>query len=121
VVWANPPAGFAAAANNPGNFTIEPAFIRVVEPAGGAVWPIGIAKTIGWTSNLGVLEMVDIRLSKDGGATYPISIINGTGSDGQHSIRVLPEWGSQTVTRVKIGWLKSPGIAGVSGNFTIQP
>jgi hypothetical protein len=71
-------AQLAAVANNPGNFKIEPAFIRVVEPAAGAVWTIGIAKTISWTSNLGVLETVDLRLSKDGGATYPISIVDGT-------------------------------------------
>jgi hypothetical protein len=80
-----------------------------------------VAKPIYWTSNLGVLEKVEIRLSQDGGATYPIVIIGGTASDGQHSIRVSATWGSQTVTRLKIAWLKSLSVAGVSGNFTIQP
>ena len=121
VVWANPPAGAAAIGNNPGDFTIEPAFVSIVAPAGGTIWTIGSARTILWTSNLGVLEKVEIRLSQDGGGTYPISIIAGTGSDGQHSIRVQAAWGSQTVTRLKIAWLKVPAVAGVTGNFTIQP
>ena len=121
VVWANPPAGFAAVGYNAGDFTIEPAFVNIVAPTGGTVWTIGSARTILWNSNLGVLEKVAILLSQDGGGTYPISLISGTGSDGQHSIRVQAGWGSQTVTRVKIAWLKSPGIAGATGTFTIQP
>ena len=68
-----------------------------------------------------MLERVETQLSQDGGGTYPISLVAGTGSAGQHSIRVQAAWGSQTVTRLKIAWLKAPGGAGVTGNFTIQP
>ena len=68
-----------------------------------------------------VWNRVDITLSRDDGVTYPISIVTGTASDGQQSIRVQAAWGPQTVTRIKIAWVKSPGIAGVSGSFTIQP
>jgi hypothetical protein len=121
VVWANPPAGFSTAAVNPGNFRIEPAFVRIAAPGAGAVWPIGSAKSITWTSNLGILEAVEIRLSQNGGATYPVLIAGSTPSDGQHSVTVSASWGSQSVTRLQITWLKATSVAGASANFTIQP
>ena len=121
VVWANPPSGSSAKADNPGNFKVEPAFIRVTAPVAGGLWPIGTAKTITWTHNLGGPDNVEIRLSKDGGATYPIVIVASTPSDGSHAVTVNPSWGSQTTTRIKVTWLKTPSVAGQSANFAIQP
>jgi hypothetical protein len=120
-MWANPPANLSAAGTNPGNFKIEPAFVRIGAPAAGAVWTIGSSKRITWTSNLGVLEPVEIRLSQNGGASYPILIAGSTPSDGQHPVTVSASFGSQRVTRVKITWLDAASVAASSGNFTIQP
>jgi hypothetical protein len=74
-----------------------------------------------WTSNLGKLENVAISLSKDGGATYPVQVAGSTASDGKQAVTVKAAWGSQSVTRLKITWLKAPTVAGVSADFTIQP
>jgi hypothetical protein len=120
VAWANPPAGFAASGHNPGDFRIETPRITILAPAAGAVWVVGAAKTIQWTSNLGSLENVEIRLSRDGGTTYPIVIAGNTPSDGKHSVTVGAGWGPQNNTRLKIAWLKNPTAAGVSGSFAIQ-
>jgi hypothetical protein len=103
------------------NFSIAAPFVNVTAPAAGAVWTIGSAKTIAWTSNLGSSENVEIRLSKDGGATYPVLITGNTPSDGKHPVTVKAAWGSQSVTRLKVTWLKAAGVEGVSSTFTIQP
>jgi hypothetical protein len=121
VIWANPPAGFSATGNNPGDFAIGAPSIALTAPAAGAVWAIGTTKTIAWTSNLGALEKVEIRLSKDGGASYPIVVAASTPSDGKHSVTIDAAWGSQTTTRFKITWLKATGTTGTTSNFTIQP
>jgi hypothetical protein len=121
VVWANPPAGVTLAGDNPGNFKIEPPFVTVTAPTAGKLWPIGSAQTINWKHNLNALENVEIRLSKDGGATYPIVIVANTPSDGSHSVTVLPAWGSQTTTRIKVTSLDAPSATGASAAFTIQP
>jgi hypothetical protein len=120
VLWANPPAGVSASGNNAGNFKIEAPFVNLTSPLAGEVWSIGSTKTIKWASNLGSLEKVEIRLSKDGGATYPILIAGSTLSDGKHPVTVSATWGSQSSTRLKITWLKAPSVAGVSASFAIQ-
>ena len=120
VIWANPSAGFAASGHNPGNFRVEAPFITISAPATGQVWSIGTSKTIQWTSNLGSLEKVDIRLSRDGGVSYPILIAGTTPSDGKHAVTVSAAWGSQSNTRVKVAWLKNAAFTGTSGSFVIQ-
>ena len=103
------------------NFKIAPPFLKVTAPRAGQLWPIGSSRTISWKSNLGALENVQITLSKDGGLTYPILLAASTPSDGKHTVVVDPAWGSQTTTRVKIAWTKSPGVATVSASFIVQP
>jgi hypothetical protein len=121
LVWANPPAGLAASALNAGNFTIEPPTLAVTVPRAGEVWPIGSSKTLKWTSNLGKLEPVEIRLSRDGGLTYPIVIVATTPADGAHAVTVPAAWGAQTTPRLRLAWLTTPGVAAASPAFTIQP
>jgi hypothetical protein len=120
VVWANPPSGSSAAGTNPGNFTLAPPFITVTAPVAGELWTIGASKNIKWSNNLGTGENVEIRLSKDGGSTYPIVIIATTPSDGIHTVTVNSAWGSQTTTRIKVTSISNPSILGASPNFTIQ-
>ena len=107
--------------NNPGNFIIEAPAVAVTAPAAGAIWTIGSAKTITWTSNLGQQENVEIRLSRDGGATYPVVIAASTPSDGKHTVTVGASLGSQSTTRLKITWLKATGTTAVSPSFVVQP
>ena len=52
---------------------------------------------------------------------YPVQVAGSTPSDGKQAVTVKAAWGSQSVTRLKITWLKAPTVAGVSADFTIQP
>ena len=57
--------------------------VTVTSPNGGEVWDIGTLRSITWnaTDNVGVTA-IDIRLSTDGGATYPIVVASGEPNDG---------------------------------------
>ena len=120
-VWANPPAGAVLETLNPGNFRIEAPFINLTAPTPGQVWTVGTLSNIAWTNNLGALESVEIELSKDGGATYPVIVLPSTPSDGAQKVTVQGAWGSQSTTRIRVSWVKSPAVLAQSANFTIQP
>jgi uncharacterized repeat protein (TIGR03803 family) len=120
VVWSNPPAGLAAGDDNPANFKIEPPFVRVTFPNGGQILAVGSTQTITWAHNLGTQEKVSIALSKDGGATYPISVLANTSSDGKQAVIVQSGWVSPTV-RVKVTWTENADVADASdANLAIQ-
>jgi hypothetical protein len=121
VVWANAPVGFTAEGLNPGNFRLEAPFVTVTAPAAGQIWKIGSSYNITWAHNLGALETVKIDLSRDGGASYPIAVLASTPSDGSQGVAVQSAWGSQASTRIRITWLKTPGVSSQSSNFTVQP
>jgi hypothetical protein len=121
VIWTNPPSGSSASGTNPGNFKVEAPFLTVTAPTAGAVWKVGTAQTIKWTSNIGSAENVEIRLSQDGGATYPTVVTASTASDGSQGVTVPSTWGNQTTTRVKVTWLKTPTLLAQSANFTVTP
>lgn len=118
--WTNPPAGVSADGVNPGHFSLAPPFVTLTAPAAGQVWQIGTAKTITWSSNLG-LGQVEIRLSKDGGSTYPVVVAAATPSDGSHPVTVDSAWGPQTTTRIAITSLTVPGASSTSPPFSVQP
>ena len=121
VVWTNPPAGASAQGLNPGNFKLEAPFVNVTAPAAGQVWMPGTKVAISWANNLGALENVKIELSKDSGGSYPVVILPSTPSDGKQNVTVQGSWGPQATTRIRITWLKTPGVSGQSATFTIQP
>ena len=120
IVWANPPTGSSASGDNPGNFTLAPAFVTITAPTAGTLWSLGSSKTITWNNNLGTAEQVEIRLSKDNGSTYPTVIVASTPSDGKHGVTVDPSWGSQATTRVKVTSISNPTVKSESASFTIQ-
>jgi hypothetical protein len=62
--------GTAADASD-ASLTVAPAFITVPGPAAGASWGYGTIQKQVWQTNLGPLDGIDVRLSTDGGATFP--------------------------------------------------
>jgi hypothetical protein len=106
---------------NPGNFRIEPAFVIVTDPNGPAtVWTVGTTKTVRWANNLGAYEYVDLLLSLDGGASFPVALASNTPSDGAQSIAVQSAWKTANA-RVKVVWRKDGQAADTSDqNFAIQ-
>ena len=121
IEWVNPPAGVMPVQGTSPNITIEPPFVTVTAPVAGETWVAGSKKTILFANNLGALEKVKIELSKDGGATYPITIVSNSKADGKHAVTVAAAWGSQTTTRIRVSWMKVPAIRDESDLFTIQP
>ncbi|HEX2961524.1 MAG TPA: T9SS type A sorting domain-containing protein [Ignavibacteriales bacterium] len=105
---------------NPGNFTItSKPTLSVTSPQEGANWTIGSRQAITWKSN-GVNGNVDIRLSVDGGVSFPDSLMlaANTANDSSETITV-PNHPSQKC-RILIESVGDTTIKGISpGNFTI--
>jgi hypothetical protein len=114
VQWIGNPA---VSATSP-NYRTEPVFVLVLTPNGGDVWTSGASSKVTWSSNLGKYESVSIQLSKDGGATYPTTLLGSTPSDGTQAVTAA---GATTQARIRIAWVKDASKADASNaNFTIK-
>jgi subtilisin family serine protease len=121
VRWANPSSGTTLAATSPVNFILAPPFVQVTSPNGGEIWVAGTKPVVRWVHNLGSLEGVAIHLSLDGGTTYETTIVGGTVSDGSH-VYLVGTTAVSTAARVRVSWLKQPGVADVSdAPFQVLP
>jgi hypothetical protein len=94
--------------------------VQVLSPNGPTVWLVGQSKTILWGHNLGSAENVRLELSLDGGASYTITMLASTPSDGTQSVVVQSSW-ITSQARVRVTWSKDGTVSDVSdGTFTIQ-
>jgi uncharacterized repeat protein (TIGR03803 family) len=92
------------------DFTISAPFVQVTSPdVSATLWTGGTNASIKWISNLGSLEKVKIELSKDGGATYTVTVLSSTPSDGSQSVPVQTSW-LTTNAKVRITWLKDATV-----------
>ena len=92
--------------------------ITNISPNSG-VATVGYAKTIAWTNAGGFNNNVTIELSKDAGATYPITIASNIPNTGSFSWTVPAEQTSTARVRVREFDLAAPSGAS-SGNFVIS-
>ncbi|MGE5430174.1 MAG: two-component regulator propeller domain-containing protein [Syntrophomonadaceae bacterium] len=91
--------------------------LSVAGPEGGAKWAAGSKQRITWSSN-GISGNVNIKLSLDEGATYPVTLASGTPNDGSEEI-TIPQNHSD-LCRIKIESAQDPTVYGVSSsNFSI--
>ena len=107
--------------NNPGNFTIQTQItpsITVTAPAAGATWNVGSSQTVTWMSS-NVTGSVNIKLSTDGGATFPITLgLPNTANDGTETITAPNN--PSTTCRVRVESASNTSVFGNNpGNFTI--
>ena len=68
---------------------------RVTAPNGGGVWPVASSQTVTWdVANTGAAPVscsaVTLKLSTDGGFTYPITLLASTANDGSAAV-VVPD------------------------------
>ena len=105
--------------HNPGNFTIaHKPVITVKDPVGGDEWLADSARTVRWTSS-DVTGNVNIKLSIDGGTTFPITLADDIANDGSESITV-PNHPSDSC-RIRVESVSDPSVFGDNhGNFTID-
>lgn len=73
--------------------TIDIIPFKVTAPMASVVWGVGTTKTITWDvgSSTGApinVANVNIKLSTDGGLTYPITILSNTPNDGTQNITI---------------------------------
>ena len=97
-----------------GPFRIAAPFVRITAPNGGETWVSGSPATIRWTDNLGLANRVEIRLSTDGGSSYP-TVLAQTRADGRHPITVRSAWVTR-YAKVRVFWLKNSGVTDKSDN-----
>ena len=97
-----------------GPFRIAAPFVRVTAPNGGETWVSGSPATIAWTDNLGAANRVEIRLSTDGGSSYP-TVLAQTPADGRYPITVRSAWVTR-YAKVRVFWLKNSGVTDKSDN-----
>ena len=95
--------------------------VRVTEPNGGGVWTIGTPCEVRWsaTDDVGV-QSIDVYLSTDGGATWPMTVATGEANDGvlAWTVPALPT----THARIKVVATDTDGNAGADvsdADFTI--
>jgi hypothetical protein len=98
-VWINPPAGNSAEGLNPGNFRIEPAYVRLTTPNGGETWFAGTKQTIQYKTNLA--PPFRLEMSLDGGTNYGVLAPQMSGTFSF----VVDESLVTGAARIRITWL----------------
>jgi hypothetical protein len=106
------------------NFSITAPTISVATPnTTGTNWGYGTNRTVSWTTNLGTLDRVNVLMSTDGGATFPITLAADVPASPASTTITVPTLSAATTTaRIRV---QSTSIAGVQGtnpsNFQVQP
>jgi C1A family cysteine protease len=100
-----------------------PPTVGVVSPNGGEEYTAGNAAVIEWTASDGgrSVSSIDIRMSWDGGATYPDAIATGEPNDGLFEW-VVPD-SSTTTARIRVIARDDVGLASYDdsdADFTIE-
>ena len=99
-------------------FTIsEQPSISVTSPGAGSIWVVGTQQTVKW-STINVTGNLNIKLSTNGGSTFPITLISNTPNDSSEVITVPND--SSSTYRVLVESVNNTSVFGLSnGNFTI--
>jgi hypothetical protein len=98
--------------------TAQPS-ISVTYPSGGETWSVGSYQLVQWTSS-SLQGNVTIRLSTDGGFSFPLVIASDLPNDGSERI-IVPNSPSQSCF-LRVQSTPNPSIFGQSvGAFTIDP
>jgi hypothetical protein len=94
-----------------------PSLIVVSLPSGTTNWITGSRQRITWSTG-NITGNVNIKLSTDGGSSFPVTLISNTPNDGGENV-IAPDIISSSCM-IKIESISSSGIYGVSsGKFSI--
>jgi glucose/arabinose dehydrogenase len=120
VVWTAVPAiGDASDAA----FTIANPFLAVVGPtSSGENWGYDTLRRVTWNTNLGPADTVTLRLSTNGGSSYPIVLGSFPAANLEALFRTPILTAGTTKARVRAEWTTNPAVGSNSGvNFRVQP
>jgi hypothetical protein len=111
VTWLNGPV----ADTSDTNFSIAAATLAMTTPTGGTNWGWGTTQQVSWTTNLGTAELVNVRLSLDSGATWPIVLASNVQASKRKVNVVTPGTAATEVhARLKVEWVAHEYVLGVS-------
>jgi hypothetical protein len=100
---------------------VEPFFN--ITPSGGTVtWFTGTPQNVVWQSNpsFGAGALVNIKLSTDGGLTFPVTLASAVQNSGTYTIPTVPTLSSSNC-RIKVELASNPVYSGISAaNFIIR-
>jgi hypothetical protein len=118
VRWAT---NAAVAGQSAVNFTVAAPFVTVTSPNTAVTWAVGSAHNITFNHNLDVGQVVNIDLSRDGGASYaPITTFTTT-SATTGSFSWLISGPATTQARVRVTWQANPAVTDAgNANSSIQ-
>ncbi len=92
---------------------VNPA-VTVTSPNGGEIWTVGSVHNITWTATANdpgaSITSIDILLSIDGGATYPITLASGLANTGSYSWTIADP--KSATMKIKIVATDSHGLTG---------
>jgi uncharacterized repeat protein (TIGR01451 family) len=96
---------------------------RVATPNGGGVWAVADSETVTWdvantTAAPVSCSAVNVKLSTDGGYTYPVTLLAGTANDGSEPVTVPDN--ETTQARVKVECADNIFFDISNSNFTIE-
>ncbi len=96
---------------------------RVTAPNGGDIWAVADSETVTWdvantTAAPVSCTAVNVKLSTDGGYTYPITLLAGTANDGSEPVTVPDN--ETTQARVRVECANNIFFDISNSNFTIE-
>jgi hypothetical protein len=106
------------------NFTISAApTITVGSPSSTSTnWGYGTDQAVSWTTTLGAGDTVNVLMSTDGGATFPIVLASGIPATPASTVVRVPTLAAATTTaRIRVEWTANTSIRGTNpANFRVQ-
>ena len=111
VTWLNGPVSDISNVN----FSIVTPQLTMSKPVAGTNWGWESRQTVYWNTNLGKSERVNIRLSENGGATFPFVVAtNLDASSGRADITTPSLAASTNQARLKVEWVAHESVNAVS-------
>ncbi len=102
------------------DFTIAGPKLTVTSPNGSGTIPIGTTRTIMFTHNLGVGQVVNLDISRDGGVTWTLltSLTTTSAASGSYQWNVTGP--PSTFARIRARWANNPSVSDTSDvNFAL--
>jgi hypothetical protein len=111
VTWLNGPADDSSNAD----FSVLTPTLSMSRPSAGTNWGWFTHQTVYWSTNLPKTEHVNIRLSENGGASFPhVVATNLVASAGKANVIVPGLAASTDQARLKVEWVGHEAVYGVS-------
>ena len=101
-------------------FTIAEPTLAVTVPSASTAWLANARMQVRWSSNLGAVDRFNVRLSTDGGATFPFLLAGSVAAtDITATVTVPPV--PTNAARVRVESLSNPAWVATSPSFRIVP